>query len=45
MERFYQGELFNLETQELVNMIKSIFIQSELRDNYIQEIIEFRNMS
>ncbi|KAI5970662.1 DSL1 [Candida margitis] len=45
MDRFYQGELFDLTTDELVTIIKSIFIPSEIRDNYINEIIEFRNMS
>lgn len=45
MDRFYQGELFDLSTSELINIIKSIFIPSEIRDNYINEIIEFRNMS
>ncbi|KAF6054947.1 Retrograde transport protein Dsl1 C terminal family protein [Candida parapsilosis] len=45
IDRFYQGELFDLATGEMVNMIRSIFIQSEIRDNYINEIIEFRNMS
>lgn len=45
MDRFYQGELFDLSTDEMVNLIKSIFIQSEVRDTYLNEIIEFRNMS
>ncbi|KAG2736644.1 hypothetical protein G9P44_000734 [Scheffersomyces stipitis] len=45
MDRFYQGELFDMETDELIKVIKSVFIHSELRDNYINEIIEFRNMT
>lgn len=44
MERFYQGELFDFETNELINVLKSIFIKSELRDGYIKEIIETRNL-
>ncbi|EMG50180.1 hypothetical protein SBY92_003692 [Candida maltosa Xu316] len=45
MERFYEGELYDLETPELVRLIKAVFVQSEMRDNYINEIIEFRNMN
>lgn len=45
IERFYQGEFYNITTEELVGMIKSCFIKSELRDNYINEIVEFRNIS
>ncbi|RCK62388.1 hypothetical protein Cantr_09156 [Candida viswanathii] len=45
IERFYEGELYDLETHELVQLIKAVFIQSEVRDNYINEIIEFRNMN
>lgn len=42
--RFYQGDFYNLSTDELVLLLKSCFVQSELRDNYINEIIEFRNI-
>ncbi|EER35959.1 conserved hypothetical protein [Candida tropicalis MYA-3404] len=45
IERFYEGEFYDLETQELVQLIKAVFLQSEMRDNYINEIIEFRNMN
>lgn len=45
IERFYEGELYDLETKELDRLIKAVFIQSEIRDNYIKEIVEFRNMN
>ncbi|CAI5755615.1 unnamed protein product [Candida verbasci] len=45
MDRFYQGELYDIDTNELVKLLRNTFIQSELRDNYINEIIEFRNMN
>ncbi|KAK6456835.1 retrograde transport protein Dsl1 C terminal-domain-containing protein [Scheffersomyces xylosifermentans] len=45
MDRFYEGDLFDIETEELIKIIRSVFIQSELRDNYITEILEFRNMN
>lgn len=44
MERFYQGEFFDLSTNELVSVIESIFVKSELRDNYIGEILDIRNV-
>lgn len=44
MERFYQGELFDLEAHELIAVITSVFVKSELRDGYIQEIIDIRNL-
>ncbi|CCE79704.1 Piso0_001788 [Millerozyma farinosa CBS 7064] len=43
MDRFYQGELFDLETEELISVIKSVFVKSDLRDNYIIEIREIRS--
>ncbi|KAI5962589.1 DSL1 [Candida pseudojiufengensis] len=45
MNRFYDGELFDLSTNELVKLMTIIFLKSEIRDNYINEIIEFRNMT
>ena len=42
MDRFYQGELFDLETEELVALIKSLFVESDLRNNYTREIYEIR---
>lgn len=44
IERFYKGDFYNLSTDELVHIIKLCFVKSELRDNYINEIIEFRNI-
>ncbi|EGW34107.1 uncharacterized protein SPAPADRAFT_59527 [Spathaspora passalidarum NRRL Y-27907] len=43
--RFYQGDLYDLTTDEIIKLIKSVFIQSELREDTINEIIEFRNMN
>ncbi|WLF78900.1 protein transport protein dsl1 [Lodderomyces elongisporus] len=45
MERFYQGELFDLNTEEIIGLLRSVFLPSELRDGYIDEVKEFRNMS
>ncbi|ODV80112.1 uncharacterized protein CANTADRAFT_5782 [Suhomyces tanzawaensis NRRL Y-17324] len=45
MDRFYQGDLFDISTDELIKLIQSNFVKSELRDGYIQEIIEFRTMN
>lgn len=45
IERFYQGEFYDLTTDELISTIQSCFIKSDLRDNYINEIIEFRNIN
>jgi centromere/kinetochore protein ZW10 len=44
MERFYQGEFFDLEAHELIAVITSVFVKSELRDGYIQEIVDIRNL-
>ena len=44
MEMFYQGEFFDLTTDELISIIESVFIKSELRDNYIDEILDIRNV-
>lgn len=43
MNRFYQGELFDLETEELISVIQSVFVKSDLRDSYINEIREIRS--
>ncbi|EGV61695.1 protein transport protein dsl1 [Yamadazyma tenuis] len=45
IERFYHGDFYNISTGELISVIESCFIKSELRDNYINEIVEFRNIS
>lgn len=44
MDRFYQGELFDLETEELVALIKSLFVESDLRNDYTREIYEIRGI-
>lgn len=44
MEFFYQGELFDYKTDELIKVIESVFIKSDLRDNYIREIVEIRSI-
>lgn len=44
MEMFYQGEFFDLTTDELISIIESVFIKSDLRDNYIDEILDIRNV-
>lgn len=44
MEHFYNGELFDYSTRELIKIIESIFIKSDLRDNCIREIEEIRNV-
>ncbi|OBA21692.1 hypothetical protein METBIDRAFT_32165 [Metschnikowia bicuspidata var. bicuspidata NRRL YB-4993] len=43
MEYFYQGELYDFSTEELVGVIKSVFIPSDLRQNCLDEIIDVRN--
>lgn len=43
MEYFYQGELYDFSTDELILVIKSVFIPSELREKCITEIMEIRN--
>ncbi|CAN3503258.1 hypothetical protein DICA1_E29118 [Diutina catenulata] len=43
MEMFYEGELYDFSTDELIRIIKSIFVPSELRDSSISEILEIRN--
>lgn len=43
MEHFYQGELFDFSTDELIRVLQSVFIASDLRENCIQEILEVRN--
>lgn len=45
MNTFYQGDLFSFETDELIKIIENIFVQSELRDQSIQEIVEIRSES
>lgn len=43
MECFYQGELFDFTTEELIKVIKSVFVPSDLRENCIGDIIEIRS--
>lgn len=43
MEYFYQGELYDFSTDELVSVIKSVFIPSDLRENCLNEIIDVRS--
>lgn len=43
MEYFYQGELYDFTTEELIKVIKSVFVPSDLRENCIGDIIEIRN--
>lgn len=43
MDYFYLGELHAFSTEELIQVIKSVFVPSELRENYIGDIIEIRN--
>lgn len=45
IEKFYSGDFYNLTTEELVTTIRLCFVKSELRDNYIDEIVEFRNIT
>ncbi|CAH2354329.1 hypothetical protein CLIB1423_16S00188 [[Candida] railenensis] len=44
MERFYSGEFYDFESNEIISVIRSIFVKSELREGYIQEIIDIRNI-
>ena len=44
MERFYEGELYDIETQELLDIIKSVFAESDVRSDAISQIYEFRTM-
>ncbi|QEO20614.1 hypothetical_protein [Candidozyma auris] len=43
MEHFYQGDFFDFSTEELIQVLKSVFIASGLRENCIQEIFEVRS--
>lgn len=43
MDLFYEGELYEFTTEELIKVIKSVFIPSELRERCIGEIIEIRS--
>ncbi|GMM36179.1 Dsl1 protein [Saccharomycopsis crataegensis] len=45
MENFYNGEFYNMETEELIHLIKSLFVESDIRRNAIKEIEEIRNIS
>lgn len=44
VERFYQGEFYDLDTEEITALIESTFTPSELRDRSIGEITDFRRM-
>lgn len=43
MEHFYQGDFFDFSTQELILVLQSVFVQSDLRERCILEILEVRN--
>lgn len=45
MKYFYESKLYACSTEELITMIKSVFISSELRDQCIEEILEIRNVA
>lgn len=45
MKYFYESKLYACSTEELINIIKSVFISSELRDQCIEEILEIRNVA
>lgn len=44
MENFYNGEFYNVETEELIHLIKALFVESDLRRNAVKEIEEIRNI-
>lgn len=44
MDSFYQGEFFNLSTDELISIIKAVFAESGTRDSYIKEILDIRSL-
>ncbi|KAG7195699.1 uncharacterized protein KQ657_002081 [Scheffersomyces spartinae] len=44
LDRFYRGELYDLDTEEITALIESTFTPSERRERAIQEITEFRRM-
>lgn len=45
MKYFYESKLYACSTDELISIIKSVFISSELRDQCIEEILEIRNVA
>lgn len=44
MESFYNGEFYNMETDELINLINALFVESDIRRNAVKEIVEIRNI-
>lgn len=42
MDYFYQGELFDFSTEELIKVIHSLFVPSDLRERCTREIEEIR---
>lgn len=44
MESFYNGEFYNIETEELVHLLKATFAESDRRSKALQEIEEIRNI-
>lgn len=43
MDKFFEGDLFDVATEDLVNIIKAIFVESDTRTGYLNEIVEFRS--
>lgn len=44
MTYFYDSKLYAFSTEDLIKVIKSVFIPSDLREQCIQEILEIRNI-
>lgn len=44
MKYFYDSKLYACSTEDLIKMIESVFIASDLRAQCIQEILEIRNI-
>ncbi|RLV95386.1 hypothetical protein JA1_000916 [Spathaspora sp. JA1] len=45
LDRFYQGDLYDLTTEEIIHLITSVFAPSDLRSSTINEINEFRTLN
>lgn len=43
MRFFYDSKFYSCSTEELVQIIKSVFISSDLREQCIEEVLEIRN--
>ncbi|KAI0465426.1 hypothetical protein LJB42_000659 [Komagataella kurtzmanii] len=42
LDEFYEGSLYDMETNELIRLIKALFIDSEMRSATINEIVDVR---